>query len=334
MDGGAGTDVAVPDAVAQNSAGSDSSARAPTDGGESTIATIFVPDDLAGAVYRYSVTANADPVWEATISVPSANSVAMLSTGELFVTSYAGKAIYRFLSPFGALTPNGTITGIGLAAYVEGTTVVDGELWINNYAGSNMIELSFNPQGVASVAGTVSVFEPMGVVWDSVSRVLYVSEPSQTVNQVQSAGAPLRAIQPYSVSTDHVATALAPIPAPNPYGMVVAPWGELLVADSTDTSLSRFSVDAQGNATANGTITGNGLSYPLSLNFAPWGELFVGNQGTGALSRFTFDSSHNAVPNGTFQTKAGPAPNGAGSGSRMDWIALFPGSSIVDAGGM
>jgi hypothetical protein len=312
--------------------GTGSSVGASADGAVSNVATLFVPDDMASSVYRYSVTSDGDPVYSTTIHVPSAVSTALSPTGELFVTSYEGQAIYRFVSPLGALTPNGMITGDGLASYVEGTTFVDDQLWVANYAGSNLIELAFDAQRSASVAGMVTVFQPVGILWDPLSRILYVSEPSEMVNQVQDAGAPLRTVQHYKVSTDHVATALTPIPAANPYGMAVTPWGELLVTNGTGFSLTRFSIDAQGNATPNGTITGNGFSYPLSLTFAPWGELFVGNQGTGTLSRFTFDSSHNAVPNGTFQTKAGPAPNGAGDGSRMDWIAMYPGASGGDGG--
>jgi hypothetical protein len=332
FDSSTGIDSSTPDAARAVAESGTSSGNAP-DGGGSNVATMFVPDQMAGAVYRYSVTPNADPVFSTRLSVPGAISVALGPTGELFVTSYGNQTIYRFLSPFDALTPNGTITGIGLSGSVQGSTFVDNELWVDDNAGSNIVELAFDAQGAASAAGTVSVFEPMDIFWDSTSRVLYVSEPSQTLNQVQDSGAPPRTVQHYKVSTDHTVTALAPIAALNPYGVTVTPWGELFVANSTGTSLSRFSIDAQGNASANGTITGNGLSYPLALAFTPWGELFVGNQGTGAISRFTFDSSHNAVPNGTFQTRAGPDPNGAGSGSGLDWVAIFPGSSGVDGGG-
>jgi hypothetical protein len=65
-----------------------------------------------------------------------------------------------------------------------------------------------------------------------------------------------------------------------PDGIVLTSWGELLVADYYGNTISRFSIDAQGNATSNGTISGNELSNPTSLALAPWGELFVGNQGT------------------------------------------------------
>ncbi len=94
-------------------------------------------------------------VWQTTLSLPSAVSVAVSSEGELFVTSYTGQVIHGFLAPLGDLTPNGTITGVGLSAFVEGSTFVDDELWINNYAGSNIVELSFDAQGAASATGTI-----------------------------------------------------------------------------------------------------------------------------------------------------------------------------------
>ncbi len=287
-----------------------------TDGGGSNVATMFVPDDMANVVYVYSVTPSADPVFSTSISVPSAVSVALSPTGELFVTSFADGNIYRFLSPFGTPTANGTITNSGLSTTSEGSTFVDDELWIADFAGSDLVRVAFGAQGATSVAGTVNnVAECEGIYWDGTSRILYVSQAySSGIN-----------VQHYQVAADHSVTPLTPIMAPNPYGSVVTPWGDLLVANPLGQSVSRFSVDAQGNATASGTITGNGFNYPLSLTFAPWGELFVGNQGSGTVSRFTFDSSHNAVPNGTFQTKSGAAPNGAGHGSRMDWVVIYPG---------
>ena len=107
--------------------------------------------------------------------------------------------------------------------------------------------------------------------------------------------------------------------------MALTSWGELLVANYYSDTISRFLVDAQGGATPNGTITGNGLDYPSGLALAPWGELYVGNQGSGALVRFTFDGGHAAVANGTFQTACKASPGGSdANGSRMDWISIFP----------
>ena len=64
----------------------------------------------------------------------------------------------------------------------------------------------------------------------------------------------------------------------------------------------RFSLDAEGNATANGTITGNGIDTPIGLAFTPWGELLVLNGASvPSVSRFTFDTSRGAAPSGKFQ---------------------------------
>src|SRR5581483_6385947 len=103
----------------------------------------------------------------------------------------------------------------------------------------------------------------------------------------------------------------------NPHAMVFTSWGELLVANANGGSVSRFVVDAQGNPTPNGRITGNGLDKPsgqdgpIGLALAPWGELYVANN-RGILSRFTFDVSHGAVPNGTFTTPA----------TYLNWITI------------
>ena len=74
----------------------------------------------------------------------------------------------------------------------------------------------------------------------------------------------------------------------------------LLVGNFETNTVSRFLIDAQGNATSNGTITGNGLSSPAGLALAPWGELFVSNENVRTISRFTFDSTHQAIANGVF----------------------------------
>jgi hypothetical protein len=70
-------------------------------------------------------------------------------------------------------------------------------------------------------------------------------------------------------------------------------------ADGIAGSISRFLYDASTSAlTANGTITGNGLSGVHQLAFDPaTGELFAANV-VGGVSRFTFDAAGAAQPNG------------------------------------
>lgn len=78
-------------------------------------------------------------------------------------------------------------------------------------------------------------------------------------------------------------------------------------AHSGNGSVSRFVFDTSfGTFSANGSITGNGLTDPVQLAFNPVdGELFVTNWTTGLLSRFLFDASGNAVPNGTIAMPGG-----------------------------
>ncbi len=70
-------------------------------------------------------------------------------------------------------------------------------------------------------------------------------------------------------------------------------------ADGIAGSINRFKYDrATRSFTANGSITGNGLSGVHSLTFSPiTGELFAANI-TGGVSRFTFDAQGAAVAHG------------------------------------
>jgi hypothetical protein len=285
---------------------------------------MFIPDDLANTLYRYSISPSSDPALSATIPVQSGHSVALRVTKELFVAGYSPTptTFYRFLSPFGSPVANGTLTIEGLSVIpqfaAENMVFVDDEIWAASPATSMVVRLSFNSQGTASLVGAVdNIPSVAGLLWNSSTRVLYVSQ------RFPDGGV----VQPYRVGTDHQVTALANITGNGlngPDGMVLTSWGELLVADYYSDAISRFSIDAQGGATPNGSISGNGLSNPTSLALAPWGELFVGNQGSGTLSRFTWDASHNATANGTFQTLCKASPVGSDSnGSRLDGIAIF-----------
>ncbi len=299
------------------------------------IATLFIPDDLDNVVYRYNITPGADPVLTATIANTLAYAPAVRSTGELFVANYlqAG-TISRFLSPLGNPIPNGTIANVGIV-YPDTMLFVDDELWIPNTAldcstdATSLVRLAFDSQGNASAVGTVTsgmIGANRGMAWGPTTRDLFVSQCS-----------PVDTVQHYRVASNHAVTPLAPITGNgmhNPAGMVVAPWGELLVAnEGTGTStvhgtmLLRFSVDAQGNVTPNGTITGNGMDSPFGLAFTPWGELIVCNNASGTLSRFTFDASRTVTPNGTFQLVAHHILTVSGTAS----IAIVPGASTMIA---
>ncbi len=286
-------------------------------------ATLFVPDDLANALYRYAIFPGSAPTLSATISVPSAASVALRATGELFVASYAPPGLYKLTSPFGSPTVSGPLTISGITVLsrfdVRSMAFVDDDLGMVSPGMSGVWFVSFDTQGTPAFSrGVANAPSASGVLWNPDTRILYVSQ------RFPSGGT----IQAYSIGSDHNPTRLPDITGNGlggPDGMALTSWGELLVANYYSDTISRFLVDAQGGATPNGTITGNGLDYPSGLALAPWGELYVGNQGSGALVRFTFDGGHAAVANGTFQTACKASPGGSdANGSRMDWISIFP----------
>ena len=231
----------------------------------------------------------------------SANYSAIGPTGELFVGSYGGGFIQRYLNPLTTLTPNGTIPGVSGPELV---IFVDQQLWVANSGAGNIQQFSFNAAGVVANAGVISAGlngNLRGIAWAPTSRVAYATLCCGT-----------NTVQPYLVAANDTVTALTPFGGnglSNPNGDVVTPWGELFIANSGANSIVRYSLSATGVATANGTITGNSLSTPVAMAFAPWGEMYVTNQGNNTLSRFTFDANHNATANGAFAT----APYAAGA---------------------
>jgi WD40 repeat protein len=95
--------------------------------------------------------------------------------------------------------------------------------------------------------------------------------------------------------------ALPSIPADltsSPVYVAFSPKGELFVSSYLGL-ISRFTFDANGNFTPNGTITGNSLENVHGLAFSSQGELFAANFSNGTISRFLFDAQGNAIPNGT-----------------------------------
>lgn len=320
VDGGTGGQAGVlVDAGSVGGSSGGAGGAAGTAGG----ATLFVPDDLANALHRYFIQPGAEPALDTTIPVPSAASVALRTTGELFVASYAPPGLYKVTSPFRSPTVSGPLTISGISVLgrfdVRSMAFVDDDLGLVSPGMSGISFLTFDTQGTPGLSrGMTNAPSCSGVLWSPDTRVLYVSQ------RFPSGGV----IQAWRIGSDHSPTRLADIAGNGlggPDGMAFTPWGELLVANYYAHTISRFLVDAQGSATANGTITGNGLDYPSGMAVAPWGELYVGNQGSGALSRFTFDAGHAAVASGTFQTACKASPGGsAANGSRMDWISIFP----------
>jgi len=324
---------------ADGTASSDASAA---DGGSTSVATMFISDSLNGTVYRFNVSPGRDPVLTGKLTSASASGMAVLSTGELAVAQYTSTGdILRFRSPQTTATPNGSISGLG-TSYIEWLAVVDNELWADNTAylacstePESVVRISFDGQGTASAAGTVTaglIGADRATLWDPTTRSFYVTQCSAANNPSGTFY-----IQHFQVAADHTATPLTAITGQgldNPHGMVITPWGELLVANAGFASapgkqMLRFKLDAQGNVTPNGTVDDDSLNLPIALAFAPWGELFVVNNGTATISRFTFDTAHNAKLNGTFPLAAPTQVQSLGVGQ----ILFIAGASTsVDAG--
>ncbi len=313
----------------------DTSGDTASDSAVENTATLFLPDDIDMVVYRYNIAPGVAPVLADTISVAHAVGAAVRpATGELFVADDpAVTTLYRFLSPLGTPAANGTISPAS-TTYAESLTFVDDELWVPSATpgcttqAEPIVRIAFDAQGNASVAGTVtigSVGANRGSYWNPATRDLFVTQCED-----------LKQVQHYQVANDHSVKLLAPITATdmyNPSGVIVAPWGEIFVANAgtasginRGTAILRFMLDAQGNASENGSITGNQLDTPTSLLFAPWGELIVINNSNQTMSRFTFDASHTASPSGTYKFQGSQSnPTFSGTG----WAALVPGTSTV-----
>ena len=67
-------------------------------------------------------------------------------------------------------------------------------------------------------------------------------------------------------------------------------------------SIARFTFNAAGQFTPNGSITGNSLEAVCGLAFSSTGELFAANHLNGAISRFLFDAIGNPIGNGTIDS--------------------------------
>ena len=310
--GDAGPDAAAPaDAVA--------------DGGDvaaGITAVMYLPDSLANQIYRYTIAPGVDPVLTATIPLDKAAGAALRSTGELFVASYTNTGIIsRFLAPAGTPVANGTIMGLGIA-FPQEMRFVDDELWVLNTADhacttepQSIVRVAFDAQGAASAAGTITpglIGANRGLLWVPATRELFVSQCH-----------PVNALQHYRVASDHSVTVLPAITGNglhNPHAMVLTPWGELLVVNAYDNDILRFTVDAQGAATANGTLVENGMNLPVGMAFAPWGELFVISQGMATVSRFSFDAAHVATASGKFDTNTPVIAQQYG----IAWVVIAP----------
>ncbi len=281
------------------------------------VATLFVTDDLANRIYRYAIAPGAAPALTATVTAPSANDVAVRSTGELFALDYADARVSRFLYPFGPGYVAGQIADVGLAQ-PEQLAFVGGELWILNsdlaadLAPRSIVRLGFDGAGNATPAGTITdpalVGANRGLLWNAATSDLYVSQccaASQVLH--------------FHPDLDGALTQLNPLTGgglADPHGMVITAGRELLVANNSTPSISRFALDVEGQGRPVGVSLGNDLAAPVGLALAPWGEVFAVNQGTGTISRFAIGATGELAAAGSFLVSA-PSVT-----SRLGWAEI------------
>ena len=216
------------DAVTDGGAdqGGDGSSDGASDGGSNggSVATVFLSHGHNNLIYRYNVSPGTDPVLNDAIAASAPEGLAMSATGELFAASEDG-SVLRFTAPLGAPVPGTPLTSLGVTQ-PEQLAFVDDELWIptTNYStcdttASKITRVAFDGTGATTVAGTVTaagiVTAGRGVLWDGVSRTLYLGDCHS-----------VDAIQPYHVAADKTLTALAPTTTglDNPHGMVLSSW--------------------------------------------------------------------------------------------------------------
>ncbi|MCX5741000.1 MAG: hypothetical protein NT062_00715 [Proteobacteria bacterium] len=270
-------------------------------------ATYFVADALGDHVYRYAIDRDhVTPTAPLAIALDNATSP-LLVGGQLLVGQKDLSAIVRLATPSATPTPSGTITGNGLSSNFGKMIVVDDEVWVVNAGGTDIDRLAVGAT-TATMVGSLPVMNGRGLVFDPITRDLFVSQCCNTDTilhfTLDAARAPTS--RP-SITGDGIH---------NPHGLLITAWGELFASANTNQVL-RFTFDGAGQPTRVGVIDANALSTPIDLAMAPWGELFVTNQGNGAVSRFTFDpTTHAAIEHGFFTVPA--------AATGLAWAALVP----------
>ena len=129
---------------------------------------MFLADDLANTLYRYSIAPNSDPTLNATIPVQSAESVALSVTGEMFVASYSPPALYKLTSPFGSSVVNGPLAISGISVLgrfdVRNMAFVDDDFALTS-PGMLPSVSSFDAQGTPGISwGMMSIPSGAGIL--------------------------------------------------------------------------------------------------------------------------------------------------------------------------
>jgi hypothetical protein len=259
--------------------------------------TLFVTDFGSNQLHRYLLhprDATPDPI----VSVPATAPVSVIlvpGTEELLVSNLFDANLTRFAAPFATPTPNGTITGGGIAPQVQKMLFIGDELFLVNPGAANVDRVTLDTQSMPVMIDAVTVAVGRGIAFDAARRRLYVTQCCGTDRLLV-----------FDVASDNsLALVVALTGFSNPHGILVTPWDEVLVANAGSNSIARFRINSEGIPTMIGSITGNDLSAPVDLVLTPWNELYVANNVGGKISRFTFDASNDAVARDSFAV-----PNG------------------------
>jgi hypothetical protein len=261
----------------------------------------------SGPIARFAIDGpQSRPVLERTITDPSFDlpcCLAFSGSGELFVSnrgdgkSAGAGSITRILRPDGIPVANGVIDSPSISGPHWATFGAE-DLFVAQRGGGDVLRFTFDAQGVASLADTISE----GLFFD-IPRGVAVSARGELF-VTQCCG--LDAINRYLFDAGGNAVPNGVITGNglnNPQELAFSRSGELFVANAFGNSVSRFTFDSAGKASPNGVITGEVFHTPVSLDISPWGELFVGNADPpGGVSRWTFEGSGAARSNGTFST--------------------------------
>jgi hypothetical protein len=218
--------------------------------------------------------------------------------GELFVGNRHGNvgggtgSISRFtFDGSGNFIPNGTITN-GLDSVHDMAFSPTGELFAVNSESNTVSRFIFDGANSAIPNGVIStgVSQPLGVAVSAAGEVFVTLSTTGVVSRFV-----FDPIDNHAVSNGSFT-----IPGA---GNLTFPTfnadGELFLPDASANKVWRYTFDAGGAPSANGSI---GVADALGVAFSPLGELFVSRHASGGIARFTFDGSGTAEPNGLMPT--------------------------------
>lgn len=262
---------------------------------EPTQFTLFVADFGASEVHRFAIADSpTPPTANLTIQLAGALSpFARPASDDLLIGEVGAAVIVRFTTPLAQPTSSGQIQSSGLRANMGKMTLVDDQLFVVNQADTNVLRYAIDGNNSATEVGEIpDVINGRGIFFDEARRNLYVTQCCG-INAMLHYGVDALGKVQLKSTTSGVALS-------SPHGVLVTPWGELLVANAGSNAIRRFTLSSGGMPVPSSEILGNGINVPIDLVMTPWQELYVTNQGTGTISRFTFDENHTAIPRDNF----------------------------------